>query len=802
MPRRGSKFNRQSWMRVVFRPKARPLIGPAWLGLMRRFATSLLIGLVLLISTGVPRPLQAAATWYVATTGNNSPACNTPSDPCATINGAIAKASNGDVIHVAVGLYTGSGDQVVFLNKDLALHGGWNPGFTAQVGYSTIDGQAVRRGLVVAPGVTASATRLIAQNGYTTLNGSAGGISNRGMLELSESSVINSQSENDVSGGGIYNSGIITVTRSTIKDNQGWCGGGIYNQGGILTVDGSVIAGNNNNTPYGNGAGICTTEVGTVAIRNSAITGNTGYGSGALYIEASAVVITNSTLSGNSTGYWGGAIYLNSGTLYLNSSTMTDNSAGASTGGLYTEQAAAGSSAVLRNSIIADNSSYNPPHDCSGSLTTSGGYNLLGSGCPGMAGLGDLVGVNPQLGPLTGNVGYHPLLANSPAINAGDPAGCRDEDGNLVSTDQRGAPRVGRCDIGAYEAGWLITKTVSGQYRPGSTVDYSVGIASPYGTIEQAVITDTLPAALTLIANSISANNGATLVSGNTLTWTGTITGGTLTSLNFQASIAESAIGQWITNTAISAWSGYSIAASAVFDTLPRVYLPATYRDYCPSLFFDDFSHATGWPVGEDDYVAAQIAGGEYRVVSKQPYLFLFRSPACARANYVVEADMRWNGETGSDIGLLVGLTGNFGQYYFIDINTDLQAYAIFRRNANGSFSAVAPPAQSSAIHSGTQTNHLEVTRIDQQIGLEINGQFIGVWLDGTIGGLTFAGVAMAPYDDRPVADARFDNFSVSTLGAGMAAASSDDLSTSSSPLVPWWQPLGEDIAPAFDPTP
>ncbi|MFT3894169.1 MAG: right-handed parallel beta-helix repeat-containing protein [Anaerolineales bacterium] len=40
--------------------------------------------------------------------------------------------------------------------------------------------------------------------------------------------------------------------------------------------------------------------------------------------------------------------------------------------------------------------------------------------------------------------GYHPLQADSPAVNAGNPAFC-------PSMDQRGVVRVGSCDIGAYE---------------------------------------------------------------------------------------------------------------------------------------------------------------------------------------------------------------------------------------------------------------------------------------------------------------------------------------------------------------
>ena len=67
------------------------------------------------------------------------------------------------------------------------------------------------------------------------------------------------------------------------------------------------------------------------------------------------------------------------------------------------------------------------------------------------------------LGPLQNNGGptqTHALVDGSPALDAGDPGGCRNSQGSLLSTDQRGFARhvdsknngAARCDIGAFEA--------------------------------------------------------------------------------------------------------------------------------------------------------------------------------------------------------------------------------------------------------------------------------------------------------------------------------------------------------------
>jgi hypothetical protein len=65
-----------------------------------------------------------------------------------------------------------------------------------------------------------------------------------------------------------------------------------------------------------------------------------------------------------------------------------------------------------------------------------------------------------MLGALGNNGGPTQTMAlknGSPALDAGNPAGCRDFAGNLLRTDQRGLPRPGGaertgCDMGAYES--------------------------------------------------------------------------------------------------------------------------------------------------------------------------------------------------------------------------------------------------------------------------------------------------------------------------------------------------------------
>lgn len=213
----------------------------------------------------------------------------------------------------------------------------------------------------------------------------------------------------------------------------------------------------------------------------------------------------------------------------------------------------------------------------------------------------------------------------------------------------------------------------------------------------------------------------------------------------------------------------------------PSAYLPALVRNLCPD-FFDDFSNpASGWPVGEDDLVRSEYLGGEYRVLSKNgDYIYLFRSPSCDRANYMVEADARWVDAPGLSYGIVFGITSGFGQYYLFDVSADFRDFLLARRDPSG-FTLIMPPTFSSAINGGNASNHLKVTRNGSQITLEVNGTLLGAWFDGGIGGSTGAGIYSNPYTGPPISDARFDNFSMASLpDSGLAVRAAINMTAES----------------------
>jgi CSLREA domain-containing protein len=189
-----------------------------------------------------------------------------------------------------------------------------------------------------------------------------------------------------------------------------------------------------------------------VAIKN----GGSNVGDGGGIYNGGTLTLNNSTVSGNVASAGGGGIY-NSGTLALNNVTIANNTAN-NGGGILNDVG----TVEFRNTIIAGNTAVSAPN-CSDTLSSLG-YNLVQdtSGCT-ITGdtTGNIIGQDPLLGPLQNNGGKtetHALLLGSPAIDAGNPAGCFGSDG-LLTTDQRGEvrpldgddDRQAVCDIGAFE---------------------------------------------------------------------------------------------------------------------------------------------------------------------------------------------------------------------------------------------------------------------------------------------------------------------------------------------------------------
>ena len=342
-----------------------------------------------------------------------------------------------DAVRGAISLTTGG----ITINKNLTIMG---PGADALIVRSG--------GFSVNEGVTATISGLTIADG--------GGIGNSGNLTVTDSVVRSNQ------GNGIYSVGNLVVVNSVLSDNDG---GAIAASCPTLLIDNAVVCPSANQVTITNstishnrsgiGAGI-NILLSEVEITNSSITGNIafadprgigGFGSGAgIYNKGGRLTITNSTIAGNEE-------YKNSNCLTTNCPPVGDGITVTAREPTADEERAFGelnlSNATVTDNIYAGGGRTKARNSIINALTgslNSQGYNLIvnpaGSAITGDT-TGNILGANPRLGPLGyygGTTLTRALLTGSPAINTGNTA-------TSPATDQRGAPRVGTADIGAFE---------------------------------------------------------------------------------------------------------------------------------------------------------------------------------------------------------------------------------------------------------------------------------------------------------------------------------------------------------------
>jgi hypothetical protein len=391
---------------------------------------------------------------------------------CLTVQYTIDnRSSAGDFILIGPGIYS----ETITISKNLTFKG-------AFFGRTFLDGNSSGTVVSILRGVTASMESLTIRNGYVStavVSSIAGGINNEGELSL-RATIVTGNSVNASKliftpmAGGILNQGTLSLSDSIVSYNVagGGCAeaGGILNYSGTVTIDHSLIAENKvlnlgicgvgpgsmstasgYYNMYGNSVVKTTTfwkngivVLGSLAIDRSTVSDSDAHG----IVNGGGLTVINSTITG-STG--SGIVNMFTaliGVVQMSNSTVAENAGDGVVFGapLYSK---------IRNSILAANGGS----DCKGDFF-SGDYNLVQNmdGCRSYGGSHDITGVSAELrrlGWYGGPTQTMELRRRSPAIDAGDPSGCKDGAGNLILTDQRGLPRPerrgGRCDIGAVE---------------------------------------------------------------------------------------------------------------------------------------------------------------------------------------------------------------------------------------------------------------------------------------------------------------------------------------------------------------
>ena len=710
--------------------------------LLRRITLALVVVVTLL--PGLTTRAAAGDT-YVSPGGSDLNDCLTPATACATVPAAFAKATAGATVYIAVGTYTGSGNALLTLNKNMAVSGGWDDSFTTQTGLSTLDGEDSRR-------------------------------------------VIDTW-DNCLQPGGVAASlDHLRITRGSYAAT----GAGIYVSCTTLQIKSSEIS-DHYASDYFGGAAISVRPDSSVVLQDSLVRDGRvgGAHNVSLIHSAGTLTIVNSTIAaiGDQAGV-GQGLRINGGDLTLRQVTVTGFARGLNM---------ALANVAIANSILNGNTEL----DCFRDTPTSGTLTLTGRNLVGTqrwCGFRpiDLVGVDAKLTPLADNGGPTATAAigsDSPALGAG--LNCE----SSPLTDQRGAPRPAICSLGAYEPTMIVTKSATGLFKPGETVTYTLQIAPATSTvITNAVVVDSLTAPLVAVPGSVTASAGSGQFAGNTLTWSGPADPLHPTTVTFQAQIDVQAPLSLVVNRATAQAQGFVSTSNTVRnDTYERQYLPGIASEHCRD-FSDTFSDAgSGWPVFDRNLRRLEYLNGEYRLTTKQSgYIYLMEAPTCPRRSYRVQADMHWQGVAGSDIGLVYGDVGGAGYVYLATLDTNAGKAYVFRFNPDGTATLPAEIDLSGVVRPGAGTNQLALTiHAGAEVSLEVNGHSVTTLSGQAPAGLSWVGLAAAPYLSQPVVDARFDNFAVTQLTpAPTGGATRTELTSTWPGVVRPWRSIAPDAAP------
>jgi Ca2+-binding RTX toxin-like protein len=312
--------------------------------------------------------------------------------------------------------------------------------------------------------------------------GNGGGIfaSTGSRVTIEDSTLEGNEASGNGGGIGTGTGVILAVSDSRLLDNLGANGGAVaLSEGGSLALARSEVAGNLGATYHGGSGGGLYVDRGSVVVTASTLSGNTGYYSGgAIEARESTLLLAQATICGNVASSrifpgLGGAVRGINSTIELISSTVTGNFG---EGGIDSAPNYSGVGGLaltygtlsLANSIVAGNFGADADNvvtatDLDGRIGRSNGHNIFGSAVLGDV-AGDLEGIDPALlfaaiDPLTGggvlalNGGPTPTVAlrdamNNPALSGAEPMAAGE-------TDQRGFarphPHSSNPDVGAFE---------------------------------------------------------------------------------------------------------------------------------------------------------------------------------------------------------------------------------------------------------------------------------------------------------------------------------------------------------------
>jgi len=436
-----------------------------------------------LCAVALPLALAAAASLQAATITVESLADDLSTDGQVTLREAILAANTDSSVD---GSEPGSGaDEIVFAtgNGTIALALGELPQVfgtltVTGLGHTRlgIDAGDTSRVFRVGAGATLAISGLRIEGGNSgAANG--GAIENAGTLTLTDAALLRNKTAFD--GGAIFNGGQLTLERCAFVENTAQNGGAVSNHGTAQIVDSIFLNDATGGIAAFVGGGGAILNAGSLSVTGSEFSGSMAGNGGALVnTSGGTLTLVNSTVTGSSALNNGGGLSNALGTTTIVNSTIvgaradSNGDAVGAGGGIYR----ASGTVTLHNTLVAKNlqGTATTAVDVAGALDPASSYNLIGVDTQ-LSGISNGVGGNqigtaaspldPKLGSSFASGlpprGIYPLLAGSPAIDAGSntlcPAADQAGESRPMDGDDDGSAD---CDVGASERGAVFSGPV------------------------------------------------------------------------------------------------------------------------------------------------------------------------------------------------------------------------------------------------------------------------------------------------------------------------------------------------------
>lgn len=425
-----------------------------------------------------------------------------PTCTFTNVQAAVDAASDGDVVKVAAGTYTGVNSygglsQVVYISKSVTIRGGYTPAFIEPpdpvANPTTLDAQGQGRVLFIAGAISPTIEGLRITGGYTLDYGGGAYIS-----EASAKFIGNQVFSNTAVGygGGLYVGGGSMIISNTIISNTASTGGGVLlvGGGGVISNTGHATFNNNivsyNTASYGGGIDLASS---TAVLSNNIVSYNTAhlcggcsdgeaYGGGLLIDQESDATLINTIIVENYAEKAGSAVYVSGSSPHLLHSTIARNVGGDGSGLSVQDRFGISSSVALTNTILA---SHTIAISVAAGNTATLESTLWFDNIADQTGVGIITATNNYTGNPTfvdPDGGDYHLGSSSKAVDKGINAGITyDVDGNS-------RPKGGGYDLGAYEEEVLpqgceaypfaLPDSVVGGLQPGTSVKIYAGEGS------------------------------------------------------------------------------------------------------------------------------------------------------------------------------------------------------------------------------------------------------------------------------------------------------------------------------------